>query len=549
MNEAASLSLPIASSRRQTAFEYVVTAIAFVVAYGQAPLYYSNQNQYFLHGLANAGVGRLSDDWLARTLDPTPVFSALVSATARYLQPWMFQIYMAAMMGIYAISLLSIFDTLAGDAAPRRRLAFAALLVLTHSAAARWASYQLFDKDYPWFLQAGLAGQYVLGSMLQPSVFGVLMVGGVALFMRGRALAAIIVTVSATIFHPTYLLPAAILTLGFMASLAASGEYRRAIAVGVVALVIALPPAVYAMTTFGPTTDETFAEAQSILANFRIPHHTQPRLWFDGVAAVQILWVLLAIVLARGNSLFPLLVTAFLCAAALTFVQMATKSTGLALLFPWRVSAVLVPVATAIVLARLILALGSALTGLGMRVAAGVLMALLEVVGVWSSFGRHAFSMPPEELPVMEFVRQTDAPGDVYFVPVTVPDLTKQTRGSLSSDFKPLPQKRTDAQIIPLDLQRFRLHTGAPIYIDFKSVPYKDVEVIEWRNRVRVAEEVEHDIIVGETEKALAILRAHGVTHLVLPAAIHLVSPNLRTIFDTDPTYRVYKIEPDAKTP
>jgi len=68
MNEAASLSLPIASSRRQTAFEYVVTAIAFVVAYGQAPLYYSNQNQYFLHGLANAGVGRLSDDFPSKQI-------------------------------------------------------------------------------------------------------------------------------------------------------------------------------------------------------------------------------------------------------------------------------------------------------------------------------------------------------------------------------------------------------------------------------------------------------------------------------------------------
>src|SRR5205823_14298714 len=45
-------------------------AVAFAAAYGQAPLYYSNQNQYFLHGLAAAGEGYLSEDWLARTLDP-----------------------------------------------------------------------------------------------------------------------------------------------------------------------------------------------------------------------------------------------------------------------------------------------------------------------------------------------------------------------------------------------------------------------------------------------------------------------------------------------
>ena len=38
--------------------------------------------------------------------------------------------------------------------------------------------------------------------------------------------------------------------------------------------------------------------------------------------------------------------------------------------------------------------------------------------------------------------------------------------------------------MISVDLQRFRLFTGAPIFIDFKSIPYKDVEVLEWHDRV-----------------------------------------------------------------
>ena len=39
--------------------------ILFALAYTQAPLYYSNQNQYLLHGLATAGYGHLDGDWLA----------------------------------------------------------------------------------------------------------------------------------------------------------------------------------------------------------------------------------------------------------------------------------------------------------------------------------------------------------------------------------------------------------------------------------------------------------------------------------------------------
>src|SRR4051812_47995736 len=76
----------------------------FSVAYCQAPLYYSNQNQYFVHGLAQAGRGFLADDWLATTADPTPVFSALVAFTVRYLHPWLFHVYYALILGVYAAS-------------------------------------------------------------------------------------------------------------------------------------------------------------------------------------------------------------------------------------------------------------------------------------------------------------------------------------------------------------------------------------------------------------------------------------------------------------
>jgi len=85
---------------------YVVFwSILFTLAYAQSPLFSSNQNQYFLHGLANAGFGQLSEDWLANTLDPTPVFSKLIEISWRAL-PWqpIFYIY----FGILEIVLLLI---------------------------------------------------------------------------------------------------------------------------------------------------------------------------------------------------------------------------------------------------------------------------------------------------------------------------------------------------------------------------------------------------------------------------------------------------------
>src|SRR2546429_9660353 len=124
---------------------------AFALGYGQAPLYYSNQNQYFLHGLAQAGEGLLAEDWLANTRDPTPLFSSLVALTVRFLHPWIFHVCYVLLQGSYAAVMLGLFTTIVGrDAATRRWPAFVALFVAVHSALGRWVSYRWFGQDDPW---------------------------------------------------------------------------------------------------------------------------------------------------------------------------------------------------------------------------------------------------------------------------------------------------------------------------------------------------------------------------------------------------------------
>jgi hypothetical protein len=63
-------------------FFFFLLTIIFALIYTQAPLYSSNQNLYFLYGLAKAGQNHLSADWLANTTDPVPFFSFLVYAIA-----------------------------------------------------------------------------------------------------------------------------------------------------------------------------------------------------------------------------------------------------------------------------------------------------------------------------------------------------------------------------------------------------------------------------------------------------------------------------------
>src|SRR5919201_1818744 len=92
------------SGSKRTA-SFLFWAIVFGIACTQAPLYYSNQNQYFLHGLAQGGMGDLDRDWLANTADPTPVFSASVAWTYRHVGEWPFQAGYVVLLVIYFLSL------------------------------------------------------------------------------------------------------------------------------------------------------------------------------------------------------------------------------------------------------------------------------------------------------------------------------------------------------------------------------------------------------------------------------------------------------------
>ena len=85
----------------------------------------------------------------------------------------------------------------------------------------------------------------------------------------------------------------------------------------------------------------------------RIPHHTGVRNWFDAVAVIQIVFMTVGLIVLRRTRLFVPLAIPAVASAILTVIQVLTKNNSLALLFPWRFSVVLMPVAVAVLLAKL----------------------------------------------------------------------------------------------------------------------------------------------------------------------------------------------------
>ena len=321
---------------------------------------------------------------------------------------------------------------------------------------------------------------------------------------------------------------------------------RQAFFTGLFAFVVVAPVLLYNLVVFSPSSGQAFAEAQHLLAHFRLPHHAEPRRWFDSVACAQIIGVLAAMFLVRGSRLLPILALPFMLSLVLTLVQLATDNDTLALLFPWRTSAMLVPIATTVLLARLVngLALWLRQPTLGQQRAFAVVCAGLLTILVGGGAAITYFDLgyreDTEEIALLVYIHDHKAAGDVYLLPVELPKLTSGKKGAASHNFTPPPQRNKQGQVISVDLQRFRLFTGAPIFIDFKSIAYKDSEVLEWHQRLLWNHKLyeQRDWNRSEIPTALSDRR---ITHVVATTDHDVHNDALEMVYG-DRYYRLYRV-------
>jgi hypothetical protein len=497
-------------ARLRSVISYLAWGMLFGLAYAQSPLYTSNQNQYFLHGLAQAGVGHLTEDWLAGTADPTPLFSGLVALTARFLHPIVFYLYFLLLAAVYYHSLRRIAARLftlepsliAGGV-------FAALLFVAHSTALRFALGRGVGGIWEYAFDGGVAGQRLLGDVLQPSAFGVFLLLSVQQHLEGRTRRALLAAALAATVHPTYLLVAGILTAAY--ALDAAREKRRlgaALQTGGLALLLVLPILIYVGWNFLPAS----AEAQRILVSFRLPAHTVPAEWFDAAAIAKLVWIGLALYLARSTRLAGVMAVSLGIGVGLTLLQVGLNSDALALAFPWRVSTILVPLATAVLAGAAAGWIATRLRGRALRVLVGLAIGFSVVSGTAATGLQELQRRGAPERGVLEFVKTTKTPGQVY--------------------------------LIPPRLQDFRLVTGAPIVADFKSIPYRGDEVLDWYERNRLLGFFYRDQI-SEIDCGLLdeFVKGYGATHVVLePDQRGLNCPGLQLIFDNG-EYSVHRLE------
>ncbi len=472
-------SLRILSPWLRASFTFLGATLLFSLAYAQSPLYTSNQNQYFLHGLAQAGYGNLRQDWLVNTLDPTPLFSALVAwiYILTHSEAIFYGIY-ALLMGIYLFSLAGIVTQIFHlHCTPGRFGVFLALIFLVHSAGWRFAISRLLGTNWEYILEDGLASQRLLGPVLQPSCFAVFLMLSIYLFMLRKPVLAVISACLAASFHPTYLLAAACLTLAYILATALEERQRfhqsargkslaawliRPIGIGLVSLIAIAPILYYVIGNFGNTPVETTAQARAILINYRIPHHALVSHWFDATSLVKIGLFIAALWVIRNTRLLPVMLVCGLAAASLTIFQVLTGNQLLALIFPWRLSIFLLPLSTALLLGALVTVTFDHWADWMERHASAVRLASLGVIALTVMVGVVRFGL----------------------------DLQRKYQGPERAMelYVASHHQANDLYLTPIKMQDFRLAAQAAVYVDFKSIPYRDDDVLEWYRRVRLAD-------------------------------------------------------------
>ncbi|HEX5959110.1 MAG TPA: DUF6798 domain-containing protein, partial [Hyphomicrobiaceae bacterium] len=333
-------------------------------------------------------------------------------------------------------------------------------------------------------LLEGFAHQYVSSYVFEPASFGVLAVLALLLFrLREPGWAAVLIVCAAWV-HPVYAIPGLLLLCGM-------GIARWRFGTDVAPLPVAIwlggmvgccGSAAFTYSQLFPIDPASQAEALRVITTIRIPHHALPEVWIDFDAVVKLVALAAAIAMTWRDPLGVVLLTATIGAVAFTLWVYLTRDLSLALAGPWRVSAIIVPAAIAVLMGRGLELAYAWCQGNAQRRRLGV---AAMCVGAIASMGAASYTLVQDRL----------RPPPAYYAWVRTHAAPKQL------------------YLTPVEDEKFRLLTGQPQYASWKSHPHRARAVLEWYRRVGVAQHL--TIAPTVTCEDLGAVAREGVTHLV----------------------------------
>ncbi len=476
--------------RHSTGLRLVLLSTILFLSQTQFVFPFSDQNTYLLKAfVAGKGVDSLENDFLIGALDPYPVTTAIFS--------------FFAFSGNYEGILLPLTNLV-----PALVIVFSLFAIIRRMGAidelTAWCC--LFVSIFvmvlalePLGLASGVAGQRVYPGVMIPSSAAVLQILAIGLFLKGSDKLSSISLALVVILHPGSALSSGIILSSFVLAHLVEKEFKRAVICSVLFLALAVPMAVYTLHVFSPSDADLAILSKQIIAERRIPHHAIPENWWDWRDAANLLICLAAIAIAwRAKSkLCLVLLFSLMGSLSLSFLVWVSGNYQYYLYFPWRVSGVLFFVSQVVLISFLVTPLVSRyrdktakvfVLGGAIYFAAGLMfLGILDVrslsaretaarsacmLGLYCSDARLEYEGRERDFTLLlEWVRAHSGKTDVYLAPIVEPGHP---------------------------LEGFRLRSRHALYVDWKSHPYKDVEVIEWYRRVEETKRFYRELCSGD---------------------------------------------------
>ena len=92
-------------------------------------------------------------------------------------------------------------------------------------------------------------------------------------------------------------------------------------------------------------------------------------------------------------------------------------------------------------------------------------------------------------------------------------------------------------------MKSFRLATGQPVFIDLKSIPYRDTEIVEWYRRLKLVNDF-YQPGAFQCHLPMVLAENEGVYLFVIPAEDHPSSCVDFKILYKDPYYTILYVYP-----
>lgn len=456
----------------------------FIVTREFIPLYFSNQMEYYVYGFARANPHLLQNDWFIQTAPKHPAFTILVEALYRLniieLGSYFFQVLLEAIM---YISMYSIANTMLskllqqGDYKTSLRSSQLALIVIAIMMIARDSSIinRLIDMiaaPLPfslnlWWRQLwnlhGIAYQYLEIGYFQPSQFGVLIMVAIAFALQNRWRLATVILALTVNLHFSYSIHCGVLLLIFAGWVRHGGKHILAVQLLVIFSILVIPILLYAVVFVNDPNADT---ANELLSLNRWADFTVPSVFWRGIFSANsfkmIIMFTALIIAIRYRLKFIVLTVAVglvVIIGGLFYVHF-TEDYTVALMFPWRASAHLVPLSIV------------------------TIMAVVGLVGV-SFLSR--FRVPIQYIKVVaSFLIIIFLIAETF---TTISELMPKpldTEHLLYQEIKSVTDVQ-DVILVPIEFGKVRLLSERAVYVDDFNVPLLSVDALEWWDRIQFA--------------------------------------------------------------